>query len=136
MTIPKAVEATRKEKNMGKRIAVSVLDREKGADAGIDPRFGRASGFIILDEDSGEILESLENTNVNAAHGAGTGTASMMSENKVDVAISCRFGPKAFQALKAMGIGIYTAPEGKTVSQVLEMYKKGELEPMEIKQFR
>jgi len=121
---------------MGKRIAVSVLDREKGADAEIDPRFGRANGFIIVDEDSGEILESLENMNVNAAHGAGTGTASMMSENKVNVAISCRFGPKAFQALKAMSMGVYTAPEGKTVSQLLAMYKNGDLEPMEIKQFR
>jgi predicted Fe-Mo cluster-binding NifX family protein len=119
---------------MGSRVAVTVKDTG-GTGAEVDPRFGRAHAFLIVERDSGAVVKEIVNDAANAAHGAGTGAAAIMSENGVDAVISGRFGPKACQALGALHVEMWMAPEGVSASRALALLADGELEKMEIKRY-
>jgi predicted Fe-Mo cluster-binding NifX family protein len=66
--------------------------------ASVDPRFGRAQYFIILDPDTME-FEAISNTDLNAAHGAGIQSGQLMSSNNVKAVITRNVGPNAQQIL-------------------------------------
>jgi predicted Fe-Mo cluster-binding NifX family protein len=120
---------------MSQKIAITV---EAGGElsASMDPRFGRAPAFLIVDGASGEILGSEPNDTADAAHGAGTGAAAAMARLGVTGVISGRFGPKAYQALKALKIAMWLAPPGLSAGQALEKYQAGELTAAIVKEFR
>ncbi len=101
-----------------------------GADlrAQIDPRFGRAQYFIIVNPETME-FEAIENTGLNAAHGAGIQSAQLMSSKDVTAVITGSVGPNAFQTLTAAGIQIFQSPVG-TVAQAIEAYKSSRLQPI------
>ncbi len=118
---------------MPERIAITVRTLS-GLSAPMDPRFGRAAGFLLVQD--GQILEKLENPAIQAAHGAGTGAAALMQEHAADVVISGAFGPKAHSALCAMGIAMRLAPPGLTAAEALEREARGELRSQELRYFR
>lgn len=112
--------------NGSTRVAIPAVD-DSGLGAAMDPRFGRAPFYALLDMKSGDLLEIVPNTAAEAAHGAGTQAARLMREQGVQTVIAGRFGPKATDALRALGIEYRTAPEGLTVGQALEKLKTGNL---------
>jgi predicted Fe-Mo cluster-binding NifX family protein len=112
---------------MSKKIAITV-QRKDGLGSPIDPRFGRASAFVIVDRDTRELVLELDNVFAEHAHGAGTGAASLMEKQDVGVVVSGRFGPKAEQALTFLEIEMWTAPEGITVKETLDRLAAGKLE--------
>jgi len=112
---------------MAKTIAISV-SRTNGLDSPLDPRFGRAGGYIVVEQDTRTVVAELENRFAGFAHGAGTGAAGLMDQQNVDIIISGRFGPKAEQALAFFGVEMWTAPEGITVGEALDRLAAGELE--------
>lgn len=83
----------------------------------IDQRFGRAAYFLFIDPETGAV-ETVENTNVNAAHGAGIQSAQLVANKKTGLLITGQVGPKAMQVLNGAGIQIYTQEEG-TVEEAL-----------------
>jgi predicted Fe-Mo cluster-binding NifX family protein len=100
------------------RIAIASQGVEKTS--AVDPRFGRASYFLVFDT-SDESLEVVENNqNVNAAQGAGIQAAENISKKNVDIIVASNFGPKAFRALEAAGIKAAIWAEG-TVSEAIEL---------------
>ena len=109
------------------RIAISVHRDSQGLHASMDDRFGRAEAFLVVDEKTGEALETIDNTSVNASHGAGTGAATVLSSAKVDAIISGHFGPQAFDALQALGIEAWLAPSGITAGEAWTMFHNGDL---------
>jgi predicted Fe-Mo cluster-binding NifX family protein len=125
-----AVEAGGEEEETMGRIAISVTHEGEGMDTLMDGRFGRAEAFLVVDRESGEVVETIENTSVGASHGAGTAAANTMKSGGVEAVISGRFGPKAFDALRALGIETWVAPPGITVGQALRMLAEGDLERM------
>ncbi len=112
---------------MPKRVAVSVESMD-GLQSIIDPRFGRAFAYVVVNVDANTVTAQLENTMRQAAHGAGTGAAAMMASNNVYAVVSGRFGPKAFQALSSLGIEMWTAPEGITVKEAISQFASGGLQ--------
>jgi predicted Fe-Mo cluster-binding NifX family protein len=104
------------------RVAITVVD-DSGLDAAMDPRFGRAPFFLIVDADTGELEAVVANPAAQAGHGAGTGAAALMSENRVRAVISGRFGPKASDGLRGLGITALIAPEGLTARQALQLIR-------------
>ena len=94
----------------------------------VDPRFGRAQYFIIVDSETME-FEAIENSSVAAAHGAGIQAGQLMSSKDVSAVITGSVGPNAFQTLTAAGIQIFQSPSG-TVQQAVEAYKNGSLQPV------
>jgi predicted Fe-Mo cluster-binding NifX family protein len=120
------------DKEMSEKIAITTLTND-GLQSALDPRFGRAAFFLIVDTDTGEIIEEISNQSAAAAHGAGTGSSALMMTKEVKGVISGSFGPKAFEALKQMNIKMWSAPEGITAQKALESLKQGTLESVELK---
>ncbi len=90
----------------------------------VDPRFGRAAGFLIVDLDTGE-SQYLDNGRAQQlGHGAGIQAAETVARVGAQVLLTGQVGPKAFQALSAAGVKIVQQMEGLTVSQALEEFKK------------
>jgi len=108
------------------KVAVTVRGEDLSAE--IDPRFGRAAGFVIVDSDTGA-FEYLDNgQNIQASQGAGVQSAQTVANAEVDSLLTGNCGPKAFMTLRAAGVEVFVGVSG-TVSEALERLKRGELEP-------
>lgn len=83
----------------------------------IDPRFGRAAYFLFIDPHTGA-MEAVENTNKDAAHGAGIQSAQLVAGKKIGLLITGQVGPKAQQVLNSAGIRISIQEDG-TVEEAL-----------------
>ncbi len=110
-------------------VAVAVCD-DKGLGAAMDERFGRAPAFLIVDSNG---VRTLKNEAALAAHGAGTGAASLLHRQGVRAVISGRFGPDASMALEGMHIAMWSAPPGLTAAKALEEYRSGGLRRVTLK---
>ena len=99
-------------------------------EAPVDPRFGRAKKFIVVDLDSGEI-EAVDNAqNMNAAQGAGIQAAQNVVNLGVEALLTGHCGPKAFRVLSAAKVKVFAGAAG-SVAEALEKYKNGELKESE-----
>jgi len=107
------------------KIAVSSTGDELISE--MDPRFGRATYFIVVDPKTLE-YEAVENAqNLNLPQGAGIQAAKTIVDNKVDVLISGNCGPKAFDVLNAADIKVVTGAKGRVIDAITQ-YKNGHLE--------
>jgi predicted Fe-Mo cluster-binding NifX family protein len=113
------------------RVAISVQRDFEGLCASMDPRFGRARTFLVVDKKTGETIETLENTVGDASHGAGTAAANLLSCAKVGAVVSGRFGPNALDVLRDLGIEAWVAPPGVNAGLALLMLEGGRLKRME-----
>ncbi len=108
---------------------IAITSAGPGLDQPVDPRFGRASGFVVYD-DATETHSFKDNSqNLSLAQGAGLQSAMNLAETGAKVIITGHVGPKAFAALRKGGIAICLA-QGMTVRQALEAYKQGKLAPV------
>lgn len=94
-------------------------------EAPVDPRFGRAAYFIIVDSETMG-FEVVPNTAASVMSGAGIQASQTIAKKGVNVIITGNVGPNAFQALASAGIRIVVGAYG-TVREVIEKYKRGEL---------
>jgi predicted Fe-Mo cluster-binding NifX family protein len=104
---------------------ICVTASEGTLDASVDPRFGRAAYFTIVDSES-MAFETVPNAAVSAMGGAGIQAAQTLAKKGVSVLITGNVGPNAIQALKSAGIKVIVGAGG-TVKEVVERYKRGEL---------
>lgn len=107
---------------------IAVTASGASLDAPLDPRFGRAAHFIVVDGRTGAFTVHDNTQNLNAAQGAGIQAAEAVSRLGAEVVITGHCGPKAFRALQAAGIQVVTGATG-TVREVVERFQKGELKP-------
>ncbi len=92
----------------------------------MDPRFGRAKQFLVVDSET-LACEAHDNAqNLNAAQGAGIQAAQNAVALGADAVISGHCGPKAFRVLAAGGIRVYTTPAA-TVKEAVEQFRAGTL---------
>ena len=105
---------------------IAVSSTGTGVDAEVDPRFGRAAGFVIVDAESGESTYVPNKQNLEAPQGAGIQSAKLVADSGAGVVISGHCGPKAFRTLQAAGVKIFVGATG-TVKEAVEKYKAGEL---------
>ena len=104
---------------------IAVSSTSKDMESQLDPRFGRASYFIIMDLET-MAFEVVENSqNLNLPQGAGIQAAKTIVDNRADVLFTGHCGPKAFRVLDAAGIKIYLGAEG-TVEAAVEKLQAGE----------
>ncbi|MFQ8734995.1 MAG: NifB/NifX family molybdenum-iron cluster-binding protein [Bilophila wadsworthia] len=71
----------------------------------VDPRFGRAGGFVIVNPETMETSYLDNGASQTMAQGAGIETAEHVRRGRT-VVLSGYVGPKAFEALKAAGIKV------------------------------
>ncbi len=106
------------------KVAVSSMDKE--LEARLDPRFGRACCFLLVDTDTREFY-AVPNGGVGAAGGAGIQAAQTVVEEGAEAVITGSVGPNAMDVLKAAGVKIYEG-EPYTVKEALERFYKGDLQ--------
>ncbi len=108
------------------KIAVTSRGPEMTSD--VDPRFGRAKWFVIVDTETGE-SEAIDNTSgVEAGSGAGVQAAARVAGSGVEYVLTGHCGPNAFRTLAAAGVKIITSVTG-TVEEAVGKIKDGELSP-------
>jgi predicted Fe-Mo cluster-binding NifX family protein len=105
---------------------IAITAQGKTLDAPVDPRFGRAPGFIVFDTDA-RTFEYIENTqNMQAAQGAGIQSGRRIADTGAGAVLTGHVGPKAFTTLQAAGVKIYSGVSG-TVQNAVDQFLAGNL---------
>ena len=106
-----------------------VITAQGGSlDANVDPRFGRAGYFVVVNPDTME-FEAVDNKqNLQAFSGAGVQAAQIVAEQGVSAVLTGNCGPNAFRTLKAADIKVFAGASG-TVKEAITAYKSGSLTP-------
>ena len=95
----------------------------------VDPRFGRAPYLLIFDTETDQ-FQTLDNSQqVAAAQGAGVQAAQNIVATGAQVLLTGRCGPKAFQALSAAGVQIFSGTQG-TVQEAVQAWRAGNLDQL------
>jgi predicted Fe-Mo cluster-binding NifX family protein len=105
---------------------IAITTTGEGIEADIDPRFGRAKGFIIYDDETGKNNYINNEQNLNAPQGAGIQSAKNIIDSDAEVLLSGNVGPKAFSTLKSADIKIMVGIKG-SVQDAIDDYKNGKL---------
>jgi predicted Fe-Mo cluster-binding NifX family protein len=102
---------------------IAVTSEGPSLEDQVDPRFGRAAGFVVVD------LETMDTQYIDngqsqvMAQGAGIQAAELVARAGVSCLLTGYVGPKAFQALSAAGIKVGQNLEGLTVRDAVERFK-------------
>ena len=103
------------------KIAISA--QQNSLTSPIDPRFGRAQGFIIYDTDA-NTHQWLDNQNMDLAQSAGIQTAQMVVQAGAQAVITGQVGPKAQAALEQGNIRIISTGAAN-VQQAIDEFAGG-----------
>ncbi len=109
---------------------IAVTSQGSDLNSQVDPRFGRAQHFIVVDTDSGEVSVHDNAQNRAAAQGAGIQAGRTVVELGVAAVVTGHVGPKAFTTLRAGNVAVYTGAAG-TVKEAVERFKAGQLQGAE-----
>ena len=93
----------------------------------VDPRFGRAKHFIVVDTETDAFVVHSNAHNLDAAQGAGIQAGRAIVDLGVAAVITGHVGPKAFTALQAGQVKVYAGASG-TIEEVLQKFKAGQLQ--------
>lgn len=105
---------------------IAVTSTGKNLDSEVDPRFGRAAYFLIVDTDSLE-FEVVDNSdNTNAFRGAGIQAGATISNKGAEVLLTGFCGPNAFKTLAAANIRVASDISG-TVREAVAAFKEGKV---------
>ncbi len=106
---------------------VCVTSQGEDLSAAVDPRFGRARWFLLVDSETGE-FEVIDNKqNLNAASGAGVQAGTNVVEAGADVVLTGHVGPRGFAVLNAADVEVFVGAEG-TVQDAVDAWREGKLE--------
>ncbi|MBN2206065.1 MAG: hypothetical protein JW742_01555 [Candidatus Aminicenantes bacterium] len=84
-------------------IAVSAAGPD--LDAAIDPSFGRAAYFLVVDPET-LAFKALANPHAQAGHGAGIQSAQLVADQGVGAVVTGQVGPNAGRVLESAGIRV------------------------------
>ena len=106
------------------KIAITATGKDMSNN--VDPRFGRARYFIVVDTDTNEVAAHDNAQNLNAAQGAGIQAGEKVARLGAQAVVTGNVGPKAFRILNAAGIKVYLSGTG-TVADAIRKFKAGEV---------
>ena len=105
---------------------LAITSQGEGLESSIDPRFGRAKTFVLVEPETGAVKTVDNAVNLHAMQGAGIQAAKQIVDLGAKALITGHVGPKAFATLHACGVMIYPVDDG-TVAEALERFKAGTL---------
>jgi predicted DNA-binding protein (UPF0251 family)/predicted Fe-Mo cluster-binding NifX family protein len=106
---------------------IAVTSEGPTLDDPVDPRFGRAAGFVVVDPDTMEARYVDNGESQTLSHGAGIQAAQRIADAGATVLLTGYVGPKAFQALTAAGIKVGQNVDGMSVVEAVEKFKAGQV---------
>lgn len=104
---------------------VIVTANGPGLDSEVDPRFGRAEYFLLI-ETGAMSCEPLDNSNMDLYSGAGIQSAKLVTDTGAEYVLTGNCGPKAHRALTAAGVRVVVGCSGR-VEEVVRSFERGEL---------
>lgn len=90
-------------------------------DAPVDARFGRARTFVLVDTSSRELTEIPNTQALDTVQGAGVQAAALVCRSGAEAIITGHCGPKAFAALTAGGVKVYTGAQSSVADAVTDL---------------
>ncbi len=112
---------------MEDKMLIGIAITGDSLDSPVDPRFGRANAFAIVETDSDELKSVIKNPNVSSGGGAGISTAQLLANEGIKAIIAGAIGPNAFGVLKSAKIDIYSSSGVSSAREALEKFKAGKL---------
>ena len=114
------------EQGVHKRTSMKLAVTSQGdhLQSPLDPHFGRARYFIVVDTETGAFSAIDNGVNLDAAQGAGIQAGKRVAELGVEGLITGHVGPNAFSTLQAAGVTVHTGASG-TVADAVEQFKAG-----------
>ena len=106
------------------KIAVSSVANDLMSN--VDPRFGRATFFVIVDSNNMDFRAIENRQSIRQSQGAGIQAAQTVVAERVDVVITGNCGPKANRVLQAAGIQVVTGARGR-IDDVVRRYMQNAL---------
>lgn len=108
------------------RVAVSTQGVDLNAE--VDPRFGRAKNFILVETTTME-HQVIENTqSLHLAQGAGIQAAQNILAHRPEAVLTGNCGPKAFRVLQSAKVQVVVGVKGK-ISDALRDFAQGKYVP-------
>ena len=104
---------------------IAITSTGNTLDSQVDPRFGRAAYFIIVDTETMD-FHPIENESAAAAGGAGISSAKAITDAGAQAILTGNCGPNAQRTLSAAAVKLYTGITG-TVQEAIELFKSGKL---------
>ncbi|UCG12305.1 MAG: NifB/NifX family molybdenum-iron cluster-binding protein [Deltaproteobacteria bacterium] len=109
---------------------IAVTSHGKDLDGEVDPRFGRAKHFLLVDTETMHFQVVENHQSLNLPQGAGIQAAQNLTNHRAEVVLTGNCGPKAFKTLQAAGIEIVVGVKGK-IGDAIQTYLRGEFERAE-----
>lgn len=107
-------------------MVIAVSSKGNTLDSEIDPRFGRAGFFLLVDPETMEVKVIENKQNLQLPQGAGIQAAQTVVENGAKTVLTGNCGPKAFKVLRAAGVNVGIGVSG-TVKEAVNQYKQGKV---------
>jgi predicted Fe-Mo cluster-binding NifX family protein len=108
---------------------IAVSSTGESLDSEVNPRFGRSTGFILFDTETGNTSYLDNSDQRELAQGTGIKTAQMIVDAGTDVLITGQLGPKAAKVLSKAGIKMY-ACTGGTVKEAIRALEEKRLQEL------
>ncbi len=114
------------EKDEEADMKIAISSSGKKLSDPVDERFGRAAYLLIYDTEAKQFSALDNQSNVEAASGAGPQAVDFIATHGVEVLLTGNVGPKAAMALHAAKIKSY-AVTGISAKEAIDRYERGEL---------
>jgi predicted Fe-Mo cluster-binding NifX family protein len=107
---------------------IAVTSEGPSLDQTVDPRFGRAAGFMVVDP-TDMSFEYIDNgVSQTLPQGAGIQAAESVVRSGAKVLLTGFVGPKAFRALETAGIKIGQNLDNMSVGEAIQAYLDGRVD--------
>ena len=106
---------------------IAVTSKGPDLDSEVDPRFGRAAGFVVVDPQTMAFDYVDNGASQVMAQGAGIQAAEIVAGTGARVVLTGFVGPKAFQALSSAGIAIGQNLDNLTVREAVQRFQQGDV---------
>jgi predicted Fe-Mo cluster-binding NifX family protein len=110
---------------------IAISTQGNDLDSLVDPRFGRAAWFVIVDSETEEWTAVDNSANADASGGAGVQTGTAIVDRQVGAVITGNVGPNAHKVLAAADIALYQANNGVSARDALRSWKANGLAAIE-----
>lgn len=107
---------------------VAVTTQGTSLDAEVDPRFGRARNFLLVETMTmkSQVIQNAQSLNL--PQGAGIQAAQNILQHLPEVILTGNCGPKAFRVLEAAKVRVVVGVKGKIADAVRD-YLEGKYAP-------
>lgn len=106
---------------------LAIALKENDFNSSVDERFGRASYFLIIDNETKD-YEIIENEAKDEVTGAGLKAVKTLMKYGVEIIIAGEIGPKAATLINEFEIPTYKLGNYGKVNEILEAFNKNLLE--------